>query len=204
MDFPEPPGNHTFTAMPGMALKGDVMPAEMLDRLQEDKLQPLEAFLDSYETATTLSGGEEEAAAIADFFVDEGIGVRQSSLRLWDYHWTRALAGKIPDRRERGTKLFSLLERGGRIIRRAAALARTYADLSGHEVARLTPFEEVSRAFPLWVKECAARWEMLGRPHKPLNRERIAESQAAYERGEGEPVSEVIARLEQGGPLVKE
>ena len=45
---------------------------------------------------------------------------------------------------------------------------------------------------------------MLGRPHKPLNRERIAESQAAYQRGEGEPVSDVIARLEQGGPLVKE
>ena len=45
---------------------------------------------------------------------------------------------------------------------------------------------------------------MLDRPHKPLNRERIAKSQAAYERGEGEPVSDVITRLEQGGPLVKE
>jgi hypothetical protein len=49
-----------------------------------------------------------------------------------------------------------------------------------------------------------ARWEMLDRPRKPLNRERIAESQAAYNRGEGEPISDVIARLEQGGPLVKE
>ena len=180
------------------------MPTEMLDRLQEDKLQGLEALIDSYETAAATGGGEDEAAAIADFFVDEGIGVRQSSLRLWDYHWTRALAGKIPDRRERGAKLLSLLERGGRIIRRGAAIARAYADLSGHEVARLAQFEEQSKAFPLWVKECMARWEMLGRPRKPLNRERIAESQAAYERGEGEPVSDVIARLEQGGPLVKE
>jgi len=176
----------------------------MLDRLQEDKLQGLEALLDSHETAITTGGGEDEAAAIADFFVDEGIGVRQSSLRLWDYHWTRAIAGKIPDRRERGAKLLSLLERGGCIIRRGAALARAYADLSGHQVARLAQFEEQSKAFPLWVKECRARWEMLGRPHKPLKRERIAESQAAYERGEGEPVSDVIARLEQGGPLVKE
>jgi hypothetical protein len=45
---------------------------------------------------------------------------------------------------------------------------------------------------------------MLGRPHKSLQRERIAESQAAYERGQGEPVADVVARLEQGGPLVKD
>src|SRR5271157_1553907 len=113
------------------------MAAEMLDRLQEDKLQGLEALIDSYETATATGGGEDEAAAIANFFVDEGIGVRQSSLRLWDHHWTRALAGRIPDRPERGAKLFSLLERGGRIIRRGAEIARAHADLSGHEVARL-------------------------------------------------------------------
>src|ERR1700686_219691 len=90
-----------------------VMPTEMLDRLQEDKLQGLEALLESHETAPAPGGGADEAAAIADFFVDEGIGVRQSSLRLWDHHWTRALAGKIPDRRERGGKLPSLLGRGG-------------------------------------------------------------------------------------------
>jgi hypothetical protein len=172
------------------------MPTVMLDRLQVDKLQGLAALLDSYETAPATAGGEEEAATIADFFVDEGMGVRQSSLRLWDHHWTRALAGKHPDRRESEAKLLSLLEQGSRIIRRGAALARTYADVSGHEVARLAQFEEQSKAFPLWVKECRARWEMLARPHKPLNRERIAESQAAYRRGEGEPVSEVVARLE--------
>ena len=180
------------------------MPAEMLDQLQEDKLQGLESLINAYETATITGGGEDEAAAIADFFVDEGIGVRQSSLRLWDYHWTRALAAKTPNWREDGTRLLALLERGGRIIRRGAALARAYADKSGQEVARLAQFEEQSKAFPLWVKECSVRWEMLGRPRKPLNRERIVESQAAYERGDGEPVSEVIVRLQQGEPFVKE
>ena len=180
------------------------MPTEKLEHLQEEKLQGLEALIASYETAATAGAGEDEAAAIAGFFVDEGIGVRQSSLRLWDHYWTRALAGRIPDRQERGTKVFAPLERGEQILRRHATLARAYANLSGHEVARLAHSEEQSKAFPLWVKECKARWEMLGRPRKPLNRERIAESQAAYARGEGEPVSEVIARLEQGGPLVKE
>jgi hypothetical protein len=180
------------------------MPSGTLDQLQEDKLEGLEALVTSYETATISGGGEDEAAAIADFFVDEGIGVRQSSLRLWDYYWTKALAGKIPDRQECGTRLLSLLERGGRVIRRGAALARAFAEVAGHEVARLAQFEEQSKAFPVWVKECAARWEMLSRPRKPLQRERIAESQSAYASGQGEPVAEVIARLEQGGPLVKD
>jgi hypothetical protein len=180
------------------------MPAELLDRLQEDKLQGLEGLLASYEAAAATGGGADEAAAIADFFVDEGIGVRQSSLRLWEHHWTRALAGKIPDRRERGAKLRSLLERGSQFLRRSAEIARAYAVASGREVARLSRLEEHSKTFPLWVKECMARWEMLGQPRKPLRSEQIAESQAAYERGEGEPVAEVIARLEQGGPLVTE
>jgi hypothetical protein len=176
----------------------------MLDRLQENKLRGLEEWIDAWEEATTLGGGQDEAAAIADFFVEEGLGLRQRSLSLWDYNWAMALAGKIPDRRERGTKLQSLLERACRILDRYVAVARNYADLSGLEVAHLPQFEKEAKAFPLWVKECMARWEMLDRPRKPLNRERIATSQAAYERGEGEPVSDLVARLEQGGPLVKE
>src|SRR4051812_22747247 len=58
--------------------RSDGMPSEMLDRLQEDKLHGLEALIDAYESATAVGHGQEEAAAIADFFVDEGIGVRQS------------------------------------------------------------------------------------------------------------------------------
>jgi hypothetical protein len=180
------------------------MSTEILDHLQENKLRGLEEWIDAWESAATTGDGQDEAAAIASFFVEEGLGLRQRSLSLWDYNWTLALAGKIPDRRERGAKLRSLLERGRRILGRYAAVARHYADLSGREVAHLPQFEEQAKAFPLWVEECVARWEMLDRPRKPLNRERIARSQAAYERGEGEPVSDLIARLEQGGPLVKE
>lgn len=180
------------------------MPTETLDQLQEDKLQRLEARINSSDAANAVSGGSDEAAAIADFFVDEGIGVRQNSLRLWHIHWSRALANRAQDPRERGAKLFSLLERGESIIRQCAALARVYANLSGHEVARLGQFEEQSKSFSVWIKECKARWEMLARPQQPLNCDRIAESQAAYGRGEGEAVADVVARLERGGPLVKE
>jgi hypothetical protein len=180
------------------------MSTEMLDRLQENKLRGLEELIDSWEAAATTSGVEDEAAAIADFFVDEGLAVRQRSLSFWDHVWRLALAGKVPNRRERGVKLRSLLERSHRILGRSLAAARHYAGLSGRQVARLSELEEQARAFPLWVEECLARWAMLDRPRKPLDPERIARSQAAYARGEREAVSDVIARLEQGGPLVKE
>lgn len=150
------------------------MPADVLDQLQENKQRGLEGLIDSYQAAAAAGGGEDEAAAIADFFVDEGTGLRQSSLRLWEYNWTMALSGKIPDRRERGAKLRSLLEEDARILSRDAAVARAYADLSGREVARLAQFEEQSKAFPVWVEECMALWELLDRPRKPLDRDRIA------------------------------
>jgi len=180
------------------------MSTEMLDRLQENKLRGLEELLDSWTAATASGNGEDQAAAIADFIVEEGIGMRQGLRRLWDYHWTMALAGAVSDRQKDGAKLRSLLERGGQALARGASVARSYADLSGRKVARLSQFEEQAREFSLWAKECLARWELLDRPRKPLNRERLARSQAAYESGECEDVADIIARLEQGGPLEKE
>ena len=130
--------------------------------------------------------------------------MRQNSLRLWDYHWTMALNGKIADRREHGTRLASLLNRTSRLLVRNAASARAYADLSECEVARLTQFEEQSKQFPIWVEERMACWELLDSPRKPYDAEMVARSLAAFERGEGEYVEDIIARLESGGSLVKE
>ena len=178
------------------------MAADMLDRLQENKLRGLEELIDSYQAAAT--GAEEQTAAMADFIVDEGIGLRQGLMRFWDYYWTAALSGAVSDRQAEGAKIRSLLERGAGDLMRAAALARKGADLSGHEVARLASFEEQCRAFPVWVEERMARWELLDRPRPPLDREQIARSLAEFERGECEDVADVLARLERGGPLVRE
>jgi hypothetical protein len=180
------------------------MAADMLDQLQENKLRGLEELMDSYQAASAKGGGEDQTAAIADFFVDEGIGLRQSFLRLWEYNWTMALEGKIPDRQARGMKLRSLLERGARVLSRDAAVARALADLSGRDIARLAQFEEQAKAFPIWVAERVARWELLDRPRKPLDHQRIAQAQAEFERGECESVCDILARLEKGGPLVRE
>jgi hypothetical protein len=180
------------------------MPTDILDRLQEDKVQGLEELVNAWRSAPAEDNGEDQAAAVADFFVDEGIGLRQGLLRHWDYYWTLALAGKILDRSVRLAQLRGLLERGGRLLAQTAVAARSYAERSGHEVARLAQFEEQVKAFPLWVEECVARWELLDRPHKPLNRERIARAQAAFAQGECEPVSDILTRVTEGGPLVKE
>jgi hypothetical protein len=180
------------------------MPADVVNRLQERKLQAMDEFIEKSSLGVSGTDVDRRMAAIADYLVDEGIGLKLGLVRFWDYCWTRALSDMAPDRQKEGVEIRALLERGAASLARAAALARKGAELSGHEVARLAQFEEQARQFPRWVAECMARWEMLDRPRKPLNRERVASSQAAYARGEGEPVSDVIARLEQGGPLVKE
>lgn len=172
-----------------------------LDRLQEDKLQGLEQLIGDYQAAAGENGAADEAAAIADFFVDEGIGLRQSSLRLWDYHWNLALAGKIADRNEHGAKLRSLLERTGQLLARYAGAARAHADLSGQQVARLAQLEEQSSSFAMWLQECMARWQLLDRPRKPVDRERGAAAQGAFARGKCEPVAEIMARLQSDGPI---
>jgi hypothetical protein len=180
------------------------MSTEMLDQLQENKVRGLEELMDSFQAASSANGGPDQADAVADFLVDEGIGVRQGLLRLWDYHWTMSLAGAIADRKQFGAKLRSLLERGGQILARAAAQARAIADHSGREVARLSQFEEQARAFPHWVDECMARWELVDRARKPLDRDRLARSQAAFQHGECEETGQIMKRLEQGGSLVQE
>ncbi len=177
------------------------MPTEMLDRLQENKQRGLEELINSWKAMQT---GEQEQATIADALVDEGIGVRQGLLRLWDYHWTMALAGEVADRPKEGARLRVLLEQGSRLLTRAAEIARSYADSSELPVARLSQFEEQAKASPIWLEECMALWEMLDHPLPPLNHEAIADSRAAYARGEFENVADIIARLGQGGPLVKE
>jgi hypothetical protein len=46
--------------------------------------------------------------------------------------------------------------------------------------------------------------DWLNRPLPPVSQEMLRHSQESYDRGGGEPIGEVIARLESGGPLVKE
>jgi hypothetical protein len=44
----------------------------------------------------------------------------------------------------------------------------------------------------------------MNRPRPPVSEEMLRRSQEASKRGEGEDIGEIIARLQSGGPLVKE
>ena len=53
------------------------MSTELLDRLQENKLRGLEEWIDAWKVPATMDGGQDEAAALAVFFGEEGLGVRR-------------------------------------------------------------------------------------------------------------------------------
>lgn len=180
----------------------------VLERFQENKLRGLRELLGLFRSREAAveqgGGGEDELATIADLLIDEAIGVKQSLQRQWEYHWTMGLAGRHHDMAAQQIRLSRLLEDGGRTMVEVAALARRMVNLSGRDVARLTEFERQAGSFAPWVDECRARWEALGRAHRPLDRERVARAREAFKRGEGEEPAAVIARLERGGPLVQE
>ena len=58
------------------------------------------------------------------------------------------------------------------------------------------------------VKQIAAAvretLDWLNRPRPPVNEEMLRRSRKSLDRGEGEPIGDLIARLNSGGPLVKE
>ncbi|MBL8793391.1 MAG: hypothetical protein JNM56_05785 [Planctomycetia bacterium] len=175
------------------------MATDLLDRLQADKLRTMNQFVE--EVARDVASQERDRLTAA--IVEEGLALRQALTRFWDYYWTAALQGKVSERRQEGEKLRSLLEQGAASLARAAAVARQGA-AEGQELARLVLLEEQSQAFPRWIEECLARWELLDRPRQALNRERTARARAAFARGECEAATDILARLHQGGPLVQE
>src|SRR5262249_39560033 len=118
--------------------RGDAMSVDALDRLQERKLQALDEFIADYSISVAGKGVDDQLAAIGDFAVDEGIELRQELMRYWDYYWTMALAGRLPDRQKAGEKVRFMLDWGARNLARCAALARILTNLSGQAVARLT------------------------------------------------------------------
>jgi hypothetical protein len=69
--------------------------------------------------------------------------------------------------------------------------------------ARLDELRARAEEFPLWARECLARWGMLDRPAPTLDSERVARAQVAYARGDHEDMDDVLSRVQAGGPWVK-
>ena len=179
------------------------MSTNVLERLHANKVRGLENLVDSDDSLAAMTD-EETQAAVADFYISEGMGLRESAMRLWEHNWYGALDGRISDRKDRGAELRASLEQSQRLLQRYAQKARELTRHSGEGEDRLAEFEEQCKSFRDWIEECMAKWELLDQPRKPLDREMVERSRQAFLRGEYEQIEDILARVKAGGPLVKE
>jgi hypothetical protein len=140
----------------------------------------------------------------AEKLAADGGQMLREARELWEEAWPLAVQGEPATRRMLAADLFPALDWTAENAAVMAEAARNFTDRCGATIPAVEAVEAETRAFATWVVECKARWEMLDWPPMKLDPDQIGRARAAFERGEFESVSDVIARLEQGGPLVKE
>lgn len=158
----------------------------------------LEQLLDEIRDAA------EEVRAKTEASIASVLALADEAARIWDEMWEAALGNPAVDRGKEPEILPWVLQDAEQALREALRWAQEHAHLFKRPLARLAELEARAADFPLWARECLARWEMLDRPAPPLDPERIARAQAAYARGEHEDVDDVLSRVQAGGPWVKD
>jgi hypothetical protein len=152
-----------------------------------------------------------ELRASAEEFKDETEGLIATVLELadiaasaWAEMWEAALRDPNRDRTEKGEVLRWVLDDTRQRLLEILGWTQAYSGIIGRPLPRLDELEARAVEFPLWTRECLARWEMLDRPAPPLDPERIARAQGTYAQGEHEAVDDMLSRVQEGGPWVKE
>jgi hypothetical protein len=163
-----------------------------------EKRKRLERLLDELRVAVEeLRGATESEIALVLELTDE-------AARAWEAIWAAALADPSADRTNETKLLRRLLEDTGLYLQETLRRSQEDAGRFERPLARLDELEARTADFPLWSRECLARWEMLDKPAPPLDPERIARAQAARARGECEDLDDLLSRVEAGGPWVEE
>jgi len=163
-----------------------------------EKKNRLEQLLDAIRAAV------EEMKATTEAQIAAVLALAEEATRIWEAMWAEALGDPATDRAKVTTVLRWVLEAAEQTLREALRRSQELADRFERPPARLDELASRVAEFPLWARECLARWEMLDCPAPPLDSERVARAQAACSRGECEDVEEVLSRVEAGGPWVKE
>jgi hypothetical protein len=166
--------------------------------IPSENRKPLEQLVKDVQDAS------EKLRASAEQQIVAALDHAESVVRLWETTWEAALQHPTLDLTEQARNLKGAFENANESLQETLLLTREDNVLFERPLARLDELEARVAEFPLWVRECLARWEMRGRSAPPLDRERIARAQSAYARGEHEGVDEVLSRVEAGGPWVKE
>jgi hypothetical protein len=146
----------------------------------------------------------EDAVFAAEWFVAECLGLTEKVRRVWAELWKRGQQDLIRDYDTVGTALDDVLVRQISLNEQVAGDSREVAGRTGRDVAGLTELEGTLPEFAAWAERVRAAWPRPSRCRSPLDREQIAQARAALDRGEGEDLADILARLAAGGPLVKE
>ncbi len=167
-------------------------------RIVSERKKRLEQLLEEMRAAA------EELRAAIEAEIATVIALADEAARIWEPAWDAAVGDPARDRANEGEILRGVLGDAEQALRGALRGAQEHAHMFERPLARLDELEARAAEFPLWARECLARWEMLDRPVPPLDPERVARAQAAYERGEHEEMDDVLSRVQAGGPWLKE
>jgi hypothetical protein len=136
--------------------------------------------------------------------ISSALALADEAAHVWEANWEAAHGNVTMDRAKEAEALRWILEDAGETLRDALRRAEEDANRFEQPLSRFDELQTRAAEFPLWARECLARWDMLDHPAPALDPERIARAQAAYARGEHEDIDDVLARVQECGPWVKE
>jgi hypothetical protein len=181
---------------PRYTQEGRAMSA-VLERLQRGKARLVE------EAVGELERAEAPAPDDVEDLLEDVLVLASAAGRMWERERAAERGQVVVSRDDPAGRWRGFAEGVSRLFDRALALARSAAR-GGAVLRRLAEAEMIGPGLRAWAAKVAAWCDFLDRPLPPLDREQVRRSREAFQRGECEDVAEVIARLETGGPIVKE
>ncbi len=174
-----------------------------LEQAQHRKLQGLE---DATHSAEWLRAEEPTVDPVlqAQRLAVEGQDLMKALADLCDDHWGLAITGAIKDIPAAVQRLRRRLDHAANLLVHTRDLAQSFAGSAEHPIPALEEFVNSLRNYPLWVEETLERWSLLQRRPRPIDPEAAARAREEFQRGECEDVTDILARLNRGGPLLKE
>jgi len=163
-------------------------------RIVSERKKPVEQLL------AEMRAASEELRAALEGEIATAISLADEAARIWE----AAVGDSASNRASEAETLRGVLGDAEQALREAFRGAQEHAHIFERPLARLDELEVKAAEFPLWARECLARWEMLDRPAPTLDPERVARAQAAYARGEHEDMDGVLSRVQAGGAWLKE
>ena len=148
-----------------------------------------------------------EAESVKDplsFLVAKGLEAAADLQTLWPVYSREGSVWETGAYRRKLLLLESLAAGVVRSLRRAEELALAYRERASEPLPRADELVASLNAAVEIHDRITRTQARLQRSWPAVDRNMITESRAALDRGEGEAITDLVKRLEQSGPLVKE